>query len=165
VEHWGNAVDQARTAAHNMVCPPADRRAHKPLPAFWSNQFGLNIKSVGVPPFADEVVVTQGTVTARRFAAAYGRAGRMVAAVTVNMPRTLPAYAALIEERAPFPPILHATDGPEQLTPVSAGFPPAGEPTHSASATPTGPGPSAPQIADTMHAADPRTPPGPTPLH
>ena len=163
VEHWGNAVDQARTAAHNMVCPPAERRAHKPLPAFWSNQFGLNIKSVGVPPFAEEVVVTQGTVVARRFAAAYGRAGRTVAAVTVNMPRTLPAYAALIEERAPFPPILHAADGPEQLTPVAAGFPPAGEPTHSASATPTGPGPSAPHVAEALH-VDPRTPPGPAPL-
>jgi NADPH-dependent 2,4-dienoyl-CoA reductase/sulfur reductase-like enzyme len=163
VEHWGNAVDQARTAAHNMVCPPAERRAHKPLPAFWSNQFGLNIKSVGVPPFADEVVVTQGTVAARRFAAAYGRAGRTVAAVTVNMPRTLPAYAALIEERAPFPPVLHAADGPEQLTPVDAGFPHPGEPTHSASATPTGPGPSAPQSTETGH-VDPRTPPGPAPL-
>jgi NADPH-dependent 2,4-dienoyl-CoA reductase/sulfur reductase-like enzyme len=163
VEHWGNAVDQARTAAHNMVCPPAERGAHKPLPAFWSNQFGLNIKSVGVPPFADQVVVTQGTVAARRFAAAYGRAGRTVAAVTVNMPRTLPAYAALIEERAPFPPILHAADGPEQLTPVDAGFPHPGEPTHSASATPTGPGPSAPQSTETGH-VDPRTPPGPAPL-
>ena len=163
VEHWGNAVDQARTAAHNMVCAPADRRAHKPLPAFWSNQFGLNIKSVGVPPFADQVVVTQGTVAARRFAAAYGRAGRTVAAVTVNMPRTLPAYAALIEERAPFPPILHAADGPEQLTPVDAGFPHPGEPTHSASAAPTGPGPSTPQSTGTGH-VDPRTPPGPAPL-
>ena len=83
--------------------------------------------------------------------------------MTVNMPRTLPAYAALIEERAPFPPILHAADRPEQLTPVAAGFPPAGEPTHSASATPTGPGPSAPHVAEALH-TDPRTPPGPAPL-
>ena len=47
VEHWGNAVRQAATAAHNMVRPPAERRAHRTLPAFWSNQFGNNIKSVG----------------------------------------------------------------------------------------------------------------------
>jgi 3-phenylpropionate/trans-cinnamate dioxygenase ferredoxin reductase component len=60
VERWGNAVEQARTAAHNMVCPPADRRAHRPLPAFWSHQFGLNIKSVGVPAYAEQVAVTEG---------------------------------------------------------------------------------------------------------
>jgi 3-phenylpropionate/trans-cinnamate dioxygenase ferredoxin reductase component len=41
VEHWGNAVEQAKTAAHNMVCAPSERRRHKYLPAFWSNQFGL----------------------------------------------------------------------------------------------------------------------------
>jgi hypothetical protein len=55
----------------------------------------------------------------------------MVAAVTVNMPRALEAYAMLIEEGAPFPPDLHAADGPDRLTPVSAGFPAPGEPTHS----------------------------------
>ena len=49
LEHWGNAVEQARIAAHNMVCPPADRRPHVSVPAFWSSQFGVNIKSVGVP--------------------------------------------------------------------------------------------------------------------
>ena len=75
VEHWGNAVEQARTAAHNMVCAPSERRAHKLLPAFWSNQFGVNIKSVGLPTVAEEVVVTQGSVEERRFVAAYGRDG------------------------------------------------------------------------------------------
>jgi hypothetical protein len=81
-------------------------------------------------------------VATRRFAAAYGRADRTVAAVTVNMPRVLEAYAALIEEGAPFLPDLHAADGPDRLTPVSAGFPAPGEPTHSPGATPTGPGQS-----------------------
>ena len=57
-----NAVKQAAVAAHNMVRPPSERRAHKALPAFWSNQFGLNIKSVGLPTIADELVVTQGAV-------------------------------------------------------------------------------------------------------
>jgi NADPH-dependent 2,4-dienoyl-CoA reductase/sulfur reductase-like enzyme len=167
VEHWGNAVEQARTAAHNMICAPSARRPHRPLPAFWSNQFGLNLKSVGLPTVADEVVVTQGSVVERRFVAAYGRKGRMVAAVTVNMPRWLPAYEALIEERAPFPPQLHAADGPAELRPVPAGFPPHGQPTHSASAVVTGPGPSTPASAVEGRAAamtDPRVPPGPPPL-
>lgn len=167
VEHWGNAVEQAATAAHNMVCAPSARRAHKSLPAFWSNQFGVNIKSVGLPTVADEVVVTQGTVAERRFVAAYGRKGRIVAAVAVNAPRWLPAYQALIEVGAPFPPALHAADGPAELRPVPAGFPPPGQPTHSPSAVTTGPGPSTPEPPIGEKAAamtDPRVPPGPPPL-
>jgi 3-phenylpropionate/trans-cinnamate dioxygenase ferredoxin reductase component len=167
VEHWGNAVEQARTAAHNMVCAPSERRPHKYLPAFWSNQFGLNIKSVGLPTIADEIVLTQGTVEERRLVAAYGQNGRIVAAVAVNAPLLLPAYQALIEARAPFPPELHAADGPVKLRPVSAGFPPHGHTTHSPVAASTGPGPSTPEPPTKGEAArmkDPRVPPGPPPL-
>jgi NADPH-dependent 2,4-dienoyl-CoA reductase/sulfur reductase-like enzyme len=166
VEHWGNAVEQARTAAHNMVCVPTERRAHKPLPSFWSNQFGNNIKSVGLPPYADEVVVTQGSVADHRFVAAYGRQRRIVAAVTVNMPLWLDFYASQIEARGPFPPDLNAPDGPEELVPVSAGFPRPGQATHSAGVALTGPGPSTPSTAvpATAPPEDPRVPPGPPPL-
>ena len=72
MEHWDNAVLGAEVAAHNMVSLEPDRHPHLLLPAFWSGQFGVNIKSVGVPPFADEIVFTQGSVKERRFAAAYG---------------------------------------------------------------------------------------------
>ena len=167
VEHWGNAVEQAATAAHNMVCAPSDRRAHRPLPAFWSNQFGVNIKSIGLPTVADEVVVTQGIVAERRFVAAYGRKGRIVAAVSVNMPRWLPAYQELIEAGVPFPPQLYAADGKTEQRVVPAGFPPQGQPTHSSGAAVTGPGPSTPAPPTEGKAAnmtDPRVPPGPPPL-
>jgi NADPH-dependent 2,4-dienoyl-CoA reductase/sulfur reductase-like enzyme len=167
VEHWGNAVEQAATAAHNMVCAPAARRAYKHLPAFWSVQFGVNLKTVGLPSFAEEIVLTQGAVDECRFVAAYGQGGRTVAALAVNMPRRLDVYQALIEARAPFPPKLHAPDGPGELWPVPAGFPPRGEPTHSPTATPTGPGPSTPAPDKTPAGArvqDPRVPLGPPPL-
>ena len=75
LEHWGNAVEQAAVAAHNMVCTPDARRPHVAVPAFWSSQFGVNIKSVGVPSVADEVVITQGELSDTAFAAAYGKAG------------------------------------------------------------------------------------------
>jgi NADPH-dependent 2,4-dienoyl-CoA reductase/sulfur reductase-like enzyme len=66
LEHWGNAVAQAEVAAHNMVNPGPLRRPHLAVPAFWSSQFGLNIKSVGVPTFSDQVVIapTSPTVSA-----------------------------------------------------------------------------------------------------
>ena len=75
VEHWSNAVTQAETAAHNMLASSATRRAHKHLPSFWSNQFGINIKAIGLPTIADTIVLTQGSIEERRLVAAYGQKG------------------------------------------------------------------------------------------
>ena len=104
LEHWDNAVSGAEVAAHNMVRIETERVPHLPLPSFWSGQFGVNIKGVGVCPFGDEIVFTQGSVKERRFAAAYGRNGRIVGAVTFNHGKWLEYYGALIERSAPFPP-------------------------------------------------------------
>ncbi|MEU2304152.1 hypothetical protein [Streptomyces misionensis] len=40
-------------------------RPHLLLRGFWSGQFGVNIKSVGVPPFGDAIAFTQGSVADR----------------------------------------------------------------------------------------------------
>ncbi|MFI7691239.1 NAD(P)/FAD-dependent oxidoreductase [Nonomuraea sp. NPDC049655] len=110
LEHWGNAVAQAEVAAHNMVNPGPLRRPHLALPTFWSSQFGLNIKSVGVPTFSDQIVLAQGSLEARRLALVYGYRGRVTAAVTVNMAKSLEYYQHLIETAAPFPPAPGAAD-------------------------------------------------------
>ncbi|WP_433207806.1 FAD-dependent oxidoreductase [Dactylosporangium sp. CS-047395] len=123
LEHWANAVAQAEVAAHNMVSDEADRWPHLHMPQFWSTQFGNNIKSVGVPTFADEVVITQGSVAERRFAAAYGYKGRLTAAVTFNHAKWLPFYQRLIEQAAPFPPDFDRVDRPDDALPVPAGVP------------------------------------------
>jgi NADPH-dependent 2,4-dienoyl-CoA reductase/sulfur reductase-like enzyme len=123
LEHWGNAVEQAAIAAHNMVSTQSGRRPHLSVPAFWSIQFGVNIKSVGVPPFADEVIIMQGSVKDHRFVAAYGHQGRVVAAVTFNQAKWLQFYQELIETAAPFPPALHTFDQPSQLESLPAQFP------------------------------------------
>lgn len=167
VDHWGNAVAQAATAAHNMICGVSERRAYGHIPNFWSNQFGLNIKSVGLPMLADEVVVMQGSVSERRLVAAYGHKGRMVAALAVNMPRGLDAYEALIAQKSVFPPPLNAPDRPTPLHVVASGFPSHELPTYSPEATTTGPGPGSPpeeSDAAAVQASDPRVPSGPLPL-
>ncbi|MEW2292757.1 FAD/NAD(P)-binding oxidoreductase [Streptomyces sp. NPDC006743] len=123
LEHWANAVEQAEVAAHNMVSGQADRWPHLSIPLFWSIQFGVNIKSVGVPTFADEVVVTQGSVRERRFVAAYGYHGRVTAAVSFNNAKWLDHYRRLIETAAPFPPPSPAPDQPADTEPVPVDFP------------------------------------------
>ncbi|MFJ9412975.1 NAD(P)/FAD-dependent oxidoreductase [Streptomyces sp. NPDC101227] len=123
LEHWGNAVAQAEVAAHNMVSPGPRRRPHLSVPSFWSSQFGLNIKSVGVPTFSDEVVIAQGSLRAARLVAVYGYQGRVTAAVSVNMARSLEYYRRLIETAAPFPPAPGAADQAESAVPVPSDVP------------------------------------------
>lgn len=131
-EHWDNAVFGAEVAANNMIHLEVGRRPHLPLPSFWSGQFGVNIKSVGVCSFGDEIVFTQGSPADRRFAAAYGKRGRIVGAVTFNHGKWLPYYASLIEKSAPFPPPPPGYDRPADAEPMPARFPdprePAGNP-------------------------------------
>jgi NADPH-dependent 2,4-dienoyl-CoA reductase/sulfur reductase-like enzyme len=129
MEHWDNAVLGAEVTAHNMVSLEPERYPHLLLPGFWSGQFGVNIKSVGVPPFGDEIVFTQGSVKERCFAAAYGRRGRIVAAVTFDQGKWLEYYGGLIEQSAPFPPPPPGWDRPDYMTPILAEFPEPGVPT------------------------------------
>ncbi|MEV5537153.1 FAD/NAD(P)-binding oxidoreductase [Saccharopolyspora shandongensis] len=129
MEHWDNAVLGAEVAAHNMVNLEPAYYPLLLLPGFWSGQFGVNIKSVGVPPFGDEIAFTQGSVEERRFAAAYGHRGRIVAAVTFNHGKWLPYYAGLIERSAPFPPPPPGWDQPGDPKPIPAEFPEHGVPT------------------------------------
>ncbi|GCF10623.1 NAD(P)/FAD-dependent oxidoreductase [Dictyobacter arantiisoli] len=136
VEHWGNAIDQAETAAHNMLNPSFDYRPHTHMPNFWSSMFGASIKSVGLPTVADQVVITQASFGMRRFTAVYGRQGKVVAAVSFNAGQMLPSYQTLVEQSAPFPPDLHASDQPQTFAPQSAGFPHAGHPKYDTGAEP-----------------------------
>ena len=123
LEHWDNAVSGGEVAANNMINVETGRRPHLPLPSFWSGQFGVNIKGVGVCSFGDEIVFTQGSPEDFRFAAAYGHRGRIVGAVTFNHGKWLPYYAGLIERSAPFPPPPPGYDRPIDAEPMPARFP------------------------------------------
>ncbi|GAA1912262.1 NAD(P)/FAD-dependent oxidoreductase [Streptantibioticus ferralitis] len=139
LEHWGNAVAQAEIAAHNMISASADRRPHLWVPAFWSSQFGVNIKSVGVPPMGEQLLVAQGSLTERRFTGVYGCQGRVIAAVTFDQTKWLEFYQRLIESAAPFPPSFRTVDRrAEGLEPVAAGFPDPSLPTHGPTVTVSG---------------------------
>jgi NADPH-dependent 2,4-dienoyl-CoA reductase/sulfur reductase-like enzyme/ferredoxin len=123
LEHWGNAVTQAEVAGHNMVSGPADRWPHLGTPVFWSAQFGTNIKSLGVPTYADEVMIVQGSLPERRFVAAYGYRGRMTAAVAFDQGMWLEFYQNMIETAGQFPPGFSVHDQPAYTQPVPVGLP------------------------------------------
>jgi NADPH-dependent 2,4-dienoyl-CoA reductase/sulfur reductase-like enzyme len=123
LEHWGNAVAQGEIAAHNMISSQTERWPHLAIPEFWSTQFGIEIKSVGVPTFADEVVIAQGSAADRRFVAVYGRRGRITAAVAFNQAKWLEFYEGLIKRAAPFPPDFRTVDQADGRRPLPAEIP------------------------------------------
>jgi NADPH-dependent 2,4-dienoyl-CoA reductase/sulfur reductase-like enzyme len=103
IEHWTNAADQGEAAARTLLdgdaAPP-----FAPTPYFWSDQFGIKIQFVGHARPGDVVSVLEGDPADDRFVAAYGRDGRLVAALGLRRPARVMALQRLIAEGAPFPP-------------------------------------------------------------
>ncbi len=92
--HWEAAGRQGARAARVMLgLDPGP----VPLTSFWTDQYGLRIQYLGHARLADAVTV-DGDPDSRSFTATFTRAGRAVAALLVNRPRSLPAARQLIEE-------------------------------------------------------------------
>jgi hypothetical protein len=122
LEHWGNAVAMAEVAAHNMLKPRGRPRPHIGVPAFWSSQFDVSIKSVGLPAIADQVMIVQGSLRRGEFVALYGKQARVVGAAAFDQAKWLPHYEAMIAARAAFPSPT-GMDAPPDATPQPAEFP------------------------------------------
>ena len=155
LEHWGSAVAQAEVAAHNMLSGQTRRWPHLALPVFWSAQFGVEIKSVGVPTFADEVMITQGSAAEFRFVAVYGYRGRITAAVTFDQGMWLEFYQGLIERAAPFPPRFRTVDAAGDARPVPARVPDRAVAGHGATVVVTGHDPAERRARLVRRPADP----------
>jgi hypothetical protein len=59
------------------------------VPFFWSDQYDSRIQFVGRAHGDDEVRVVYGSVDERKFVALYGRAGRLVGALGMSLPKQL----------------------------------------------------------------------------
>jgi 3-phenylpropionate/trans-cinnamate dioxygenase ferredoxin reductase component len=82
VEHWDNAIHQARAAARVMLGgdQPYDR-----LPYFFTDQYDLGMEYVGsVGPNGYDEVVLRGDVSTRVFTALWLKGRRVVAAMHAN---------------------------------------------------------------------------------
>ena len=99
VEHWDNAIDQGMAAARRLLAGD-DAEPFAPVPWFWSDQYDRKIQLAGRSGPDDEVAVVTGSPEERRFAAIYGRAGRIVAVLGFNRPRHVMQYRRLIARGA-----------------------------------------------------------------
>ena len=92
--HWEAAGRQGARAAKAML--GLDPGA-APLTSFWTDQYGIRIQYLGHARLADHVEL-DGDPAARNFTATFTQAGRPVAALLVDRPRSLPAVRTLIEQ-------------------------------------------------------------------
>ncbi|MGD3106167.1 NAD(P)/FAD-dependent oxidoreductase [Streptomyces sp. YGL11-2] len=85
-EHWTSATEQAATAARNLLAGRT-AAAHRALPYFWSDQYGVRIQFAGRRLPGDTPRILEGSPDDRSFLAGYQRAGRTTAVLALNRPR------------------------------------------------------------------------------
>ncbi|MGH7784351.1 MAG: FAD-dependent oxidoreductase, partial [Candidatus Binatia bacterium] len=90
IEHWRTALQQGRTAAHNMAGKPATFSA---VPFFWTTQFDATLNYVGHAKDWAEIII-QGDVAKQDFLAFYVKDHKVLAVAGMNRDRDL----AFIEE-------------------------------------------------------------------
>ena len=99
VEHWTNAVEQARHAVSTLLAAPGEAKPFESVPMFWSDQFDIKIQGAGRPKPGDELTITAGKPGDEKLIALYSRAGRLVGAVAFDQPPKLVQLRILIGKR------------------------------------------------------------------
>lgn len=85
-EHWTSATAQPRVAVRNLLAGRTVETV-RPLPYFWSDQYGSRIQFAGRRRGGDLVRVIEGAMEDGSFLALYERGGETTAALAVNRPR------------------------------------------------------------------------------
>ena len=102
VEHWTNAVEQGAAAAQALLDPEASS-PFDVVPYVWSDQHGTKLQLVGLPGPSDEIQVLHGTPGEGKWLAAYGRDGRLVAALGAGRPAQVMRMRRRLATGAAFP--------------------------------------------------------------
>lgn len=95
--HWTDAVHQAQAAAVTLLTGD-EPGPLQPVPSFWSDLHGTQLRSVGLPALGTPEVV-EHDATRRRLVVSYHRRGELVGALTANRTSRLAAYHARLADR------------------------------------------------------------------
>ena len=94
LESVPNALEQSRVAAAGMAGKP---RSYASVPWFWSDQYELKLKMVGLAEGYEHLVL-RGDPASDSFTAFYLKDGKVLAADTVNRPQDFIAAKRLVAE-------------------------------------------------------------------
>jgi len=107
VEHWQNAIYQARAAASSML---GRREPYSDVHWFWSDQYDCNVQYAGFHTGWDELVV-RGNLEERNAVVFYMQEQRIAAAVAFNRGRDLQRAISLIKARVQVEPTVLRDEG------------------------------------------------------
>lgn len=115
LESVPNAMEQARTAAATLC---GKERVYNSVPWFWSDQYDLKLKMVGLSQGYEELVM-RGSLESRSFSAFYLKDGVMFAADTVSRPHEFMLAKRFVAEKIP----VRATDLADDSIPLKSLIP------------------------------------------
>ena len=101
LESVPNAVEQARSASATLC---GKSRPYHMVPWFWSDQYDLKLKSVGLCEGYDSVVI-RGAMEARSFSVFYLQGQQVVAVDTINRPPEFLVAKRLVGEKIAVDPV------------------------------------------------------------
>ncbi|HXW47167.1 MAG TPA: FAD-dependent oxidoreductase [Streptosporangiaceae bacterium] len=107
-EHWDVALHAPEVVAAGLLGACAE---YDPVPYFWSEQFGRMVQYVGWHGGADQLIWRGNPQQDAKWAACWLAGGRLMAALTVSMPRDLLQARRLIESGAAVDPARLADPG------------------------------------------------------
>ncbi len=102
VEHWDNAIEQGVHAAKRLLVDDSAAQPFTPVPWFWSDQYDRKIQLAGRVRADDDLEIVEGSLEEHRFAALYGREGRLVGVLGFNRPRHVMQYKMMIQDGVSF---------------------------------------------------------------
>lgn len=100
LEHWTAAAEQGAHAARNALAAAGPSR-YEPVPYVWSDWYGQRLQLVG-DPHPDHRPTLIGDPDTGQFTALYRHDNHLVAALTVDQPKTLTTLRRLITHRTPW---------------------------------------------------------------
>jgi NADPH-dependent 2,4-dienoyl-CoA reductase/sulfur reductase-like enzyme len=99
IEHWTNAVEMADHAAR---CLLGETDPFRPVPYFWSDQYGTKIQFLGRSTGFDEVRVVDGDPREGVGVALYRRGERLIGALGLSRIKAVMGYRSLLANGAPW---------------------------------------------------------------
>lgn len=85
VEHWENAAEQGSYVGRRIA--GAIDEPFAPVPWFWSDQYSYKIQLAGRPLGTDDMEIITGSIAEKRFAAIFGRNGKLTGVFGLNRPK------------------------------------------------------------------------------
>ena len=98
VEHWTNAIEQARHVARSIAS--GETSPFAPLPYVWSDQYETSIQYVGYASSYDEVKIVHGDLDSLKFIALYRKNERLAAALSFDQQQILGDFRQVISNQS-----------------------------------------------------------------